>query len=56
MFKGWVEVEAFSNGGQKGSFCLMQRDVGNPISWRQLWKALILSEIVEPHVLRRNRP
>ena len=27
MFKGWVEVEAFSYGGQKGTFCVMQRDV-----------------------------
>ncbi|KAF8625648.1 hypothetical protein AX15_005269 [Amanita polypyramis BW_CC] len=55
MFKGWVEVEAFSYRGHKGSFCVMQRDVGNPISWRQLWKALILSEAVEPHVLRKNK-
>ncbi|KAK2467496.1 hypothetical protein APHAL10511_000351 [Amanita phalloides] len=54
MFKGWVEVEAFSYRGHKGSFCVMQRDVGNPISWRQLWKALILSEAVDPHVLRKT--
>lgn len=26
---------------------------GNPISWRQLWKALIKYQTVEPHVLRR---
>jgi serine/threonine-protein kinase CHEK1 len=26
---------------------------GNPISWRQLWKALIKSDAVEPHVLRK---
>jgi serine/threonine-protein kinase Chk1 len=26
---------------------------GNPISWRQLWKALIESEVVSPHVLRK---
>ncbi|PFH47274.1 hypothetical protein AMATHDRAFT_67963 [Amanita thiersii Skay4041] len=52
-FKGWVEVEKFSYRNYQGSFCVMQRDVGNPISWRQLWKALILSEAVEPHVLRK---
>ncbi|KIL61219.1 hypothetical protein M378DRAFT_864078 [Amanita muscaria Koide BX008] len=55
MFKGWVEVEPFSHRGHKGSFCVMQRDVGNPISWRQLWKALILSDSVEPHVYRKNK-
>lgn len=27
MFKGWVEVEAFSYRSHKGSFCVMQRDV-----------------------------
>jgi serine/threonine-protein kinase Chk1 len=26
---------------------------GNPISWRQLWKTLVLSPAVDPHVLRR---
>jgi len=53
MFKGWVEVEDFVYRGQEGSFCVMQRDQGNPISWRQLWKALIKYQTVEPHVLRR---
>ena len=27
---------------------------GSPISWRQLWKALILSPEVEPNVIRRR--
>lgn len=53
VFKGWVEVERFSYRGSEGSFCVMQRDVGNPISWRQLWKALIMSTAVDPHVLRK---
>ncbi|TDL20604.1 CAMK/CAMKL/CHK1 protein kinase [Rickenella mellea] len=53
MFKGWVEVENFSYRGDEGSFCVMQRDQGNPISWRQLWKALITSPEVETYVLRR---
>ncbi|KDQ55379.1 hypothetical protein JAAARDRAFT_159379 [Jaapia argillacea MUCL 33604] len=54
MFKGWVEVEDFVYGGSDGSFCSMQRDEGNPISWRQLWKALIVSPLVDPHVLRKR--
>ncbi|KIM75310.1 hypothetical protein PILCRDRAFT_827411 [Piloderma croceum F 1598] len=53
LFKGWVEVERFGYKGKDGSFCVMKRDEGNPISWRQLWKALIKSEAVEPHVLRK---
>lgn len=52
-FKGWVELENFRYAETDGSFCLMTRDVGNPISWRQLWKELILSPIVDPHVLRK---
>ena len=32
MFKGWVDVEAFSYRGHKGSFCVMQRDVVSVIS------------------------
>ncbi|TFK38828.1 CAMK/CAMKL/CHK1 protein kinase [Crucibulum laeve] len=53
LFKGWVEVEKFTYRGSEGSFCVMQRDEGSPISWRQLWKALIKSPAVEPHVLRK---
>ncbi|KAG6827439.1 hypothetical protein H0H92_011794 [Tricholoma furcatifolium] len=53
MFKGWVVLEPFVYRGSVGSYCVMQRDVGNPISWRQLWKAVINSENVEPHVLRK---
>ncbi|KAJ3517032.1 hypothetical protein NLJ89_g756 [Agrocybe chaxingu] len=53
VFKGWVEVEKFSWRNGEGSFCVMKRDEGNPISWRQLWKALIASALVEPHVLRK---
>ena len=53
LFKGWVDVEHFSYRGAEGSFCVMRRDEGNPISWRQLWKKVIGSECVEPHVLRK---
>ncbi|KIY43505.1 CAMK/CAMKL/CHK1 protein kinase [Fistulina hepatica ATCC 64428] len=53
MFKGWVLIERFTYHGAIGSFCIMQRDEGSAISWRQLWKALIISEPVSPHVLRK---
>ena len=33
---------------------LMQNRQGNPISWRQLWKSIILSAVVEPHVYRKR--
>jgi len=53
VFKGWVIVESFTYGDRAGSFCAMNRDEGSPLSWRQLWKALIKSDSVEPHVLRK---
>lgn len=55
MFKGTVELENFSYGGITGSFCIMHRDQGNPISWRQLWKSLIKYPAIDPHVLRKRR-
>ncbi|KAJ7609587.1 kinase-like domain-containing protein [Mycena polygramma] len=54
VFRGWVEIETFEYHGSHGSFCVMQKDSGNPISWRQLWRALIQSPPVEPHVLRKR--
>ncbi|KAN0084367.1 Protein kinase-like domain containing protein [Tylopilus felleus] len=54
MFKGWIELEVFTRSHVSGAFCLMQRDVGNPISWRQFWKALIRMPAINPHVLRKS--
>ncbi|KAI0696596.1 kinase-like domain-containing protein [Cytidiella melzeri] len=54
IFKGTVELEEFETDGHRGTFCVMHRDQGNPISWRTLWKALIMSPAIEPHVLRRR--
>ncbi|KAJ7054487.1 kinase-like domain-containing protein [Mycena amicta] len=53
-FRGWVELEPFEYHGSHGTFCVMQRDNGNPISWRQLWRALIQTPVVEPLVLRKR--
>ncbi|EJD07738.1 CAMK/CAMKL/CHK1 protein kinase [Fomitiporia mediterranea MF3/22] len=54
VFKGWIEIEPFVYQGIEGSFCIMQRDQGNPISWRQLWKAVVQDVGVGPHVLKRT--
>ncbi|KAF6758989.1 CAMK/CAMKL/CHK1 protein kinase [Ephemerocybe angulata] len=54
MYKGWVEVEPFSKRGMEGSFIVMKRDEGSPINWRCLWKDLILSPGVSPHVIRKT--
>ncbi|KAH7923747.1 hypothetical protein BV22DRAFT_561589 [Leucogyrophana mollusca] len=54
IIKGWIELEKFNYGGTEGSFCLMSRDEGNPISWRTFWKSLVQSPSIEPHVLRRR--
>ncbi|KAI0083554.1 CAMK/CAMKL/CHK1 protein kinase [Irpex rosettiformis] len=54
IFKGTIELEEFENGDHKGTFCVMHRDQGNPISWRTLWKSLIMSPAVEPHVYKKQ--
>ncbi|KAI0073808.1 Pkinase-domain-containing protein [Panus rudis PR-1116 ss-1] len=55
MFKGYVKLENFEYGNYKGTFCLMHRDQGNPISWRKLWKDIIQSPGVEPYVLKKKQ-
>ncbi|KAF8874579.1 CAMK/CAMKL/CHK1 protein kinase [Gymnopilus junonius] len=61
VFKGWVNIERYVYslpGGDgkemEGCLCTMQRDEGNPLSWRQLWRAICQSSLVEPHVLRKK--
>ncbi|TCD61931.1 Chk1 protein kinase [Steccherinum ochraceum] len=54
VFKGAVEVEPFEMNGMQGSYVVMVRNVGNPLSWRQLWKAAVTSKQLEPHILRKR--
>lgn len=56
MYRGTIEFEPFERGEFSGTFCIMNREKGNPISWRQLWKGLIMSPLIEPHVLRKRVP
>jgi len=55
IFKGTIEVEPFEMNGVQGSFVVMARTQGNPISWRQLWKATVTSKTLELHVLKKRR-
>ncbi|KAI0260770.1 kinase-like domain-containing protein [Gloeopeniophorella convolvens] len=53
--KGWVVVEPFlSADGSVQSFCVMQRDEGEPLSWRRMFKAAVQSPELAPYVLRRS--
>ncbi|KAF9647634.1 Pkinase-domain-containing protein [Thelephora ganbajun] len=52
-FKGWVTVENFVYGDAEGSFVINAKFQGSPLSWRQLWKALIKHDDISPHVLRK---
>ncbi|KAJ7710789.1 kinase-like domain-containing protein [Mycena rosella] len=54
VFRGWVSLETFQYHEAQGCFCVMQKDSGNPISWRQLWWALIQSPRFGAHVLRKQ--
>ena len=54
-WKGFIEIEPFPS-REHGmlSLCIMKRDLGNPISWKQLWKALVNSPELSPIVLRKR--
>lgn len=54
-FKGWVIAEPFSMAdGSVGSFCIMQRDEGDPLSWRRMFKGTVQSQQLAQYVLRRG--
>ncbi|KAJ3765244.1 kinase-like domain-containing protein, partial [Lentinula raphanica] len=50
-----IEMEEFRNGEVEGTFwVLSSRDLGNPLSWRQFFKAFIKSDAIYPFVLRKS--
>lgn len=56
QFRGTIELEPFrrTDKGLDGSFVVMTRERGNPLTWRQLWKQTVLSEGVKEHVLMKG--
>lgn len=56
QFRGTIELEPFrrTDKGLDGSFVVMTRERGNPLSWRQLWKQTVLSEGVKQYVLMKG--
>ncbi|KAF8679445.1 CAMK CAMKL CHK1 protein kinase [Rhizoctonia solani] len=56
QFRGTIELEPFRlvDRGLDGSFVVMTRERGNPLSWRQLWKQTILNDVVKRHVLMKS--
>ncbi|CCA68771.1 related to checkpoint kinase chk1 [Serendipita indica DSM 11827] len=53
-FKGRLSIEKFVWRERDCCFVEMAREEGNPISWRQLWRHLVQSPLIQPHVLRRG--
>ncbi|KAI0643986.1 CAMK/CAMKL/CHK1 protein kinase [Trametes meyenii] len=51
--KGYVTMEEFHFRECGGSFVLLERDSGNPLEWRFMWKSLIEHPLIEPHVYRK---
>ncbi|KAG8683310.1 Chk1 protein kinase, partial [Ceratobasidium sp. 395] len=54
QFRGTIELEPFRlvDHGLDGSFIIMSRERGNPLSWRQLWKETVMSDGVRECVLK----
>ncbi|KAI0746261.1 CAMK/CAMKL/CHK1 protein kinase [Daedaleopsis nitida] len=48
--KGYVEIEELALEGYTGSFIVFQRDAGNPLEWRWMWKTLVEHPLVNPFV------
>ncbi|KAI0037125.1 kinase-like domain-containing protein [Vararia minispora EC-137] len=42
---GYVDVEHAARGG-----------AGDPLSWRRMWKEVVCSAVLEPHLVRKNQP
>ncbi|CUA73994.1 serine/threonine-protein kinase Chk1 [Rhizoctonia solani] len=56
QFRGTIELEPFRLADREvdGSFVIMSRERGNPLSWRQLWKQTVLHANVKQHVLMKG--
>ncbi|KAH9939294.1 CAMK/CAMKL/CHK1 protein kinase [Epithele typhae] len=59
IMKGYVEIEEFEfeigDKQAQGSFVVFDRDVGNPLEWRLLWKLVAQHPLVAPHVLTKRQ-
>ncbi|KAI0288298.1 CAMK/CAMKL/CHK1 protein kinase [Russula brevipes] len=53
QYKGWVIIEPFAKADVR-SFCVMQRDEGDPISWRRMFKATVQSQQLTQFVVRQR--
>jgi len=53
QYKGWVIIEPFAKADVR-SFCVMQRDEGDPISWRRMFKATVQSQQLTQFVVRQG--
>ncbi|KAJ3834749.1 kinase-like domain-containing protein, partial [Lentinula raphanica] len=51
---GGEDARKIQNGEVQGTFWVLSRDKGNPLSWRQFFKALVKSDAIYPFVLRRT--
>ncbi|KZV80695.1 Pkinase-domain-containing protein [Exidia glandulosa HHB12029] len=55
-FKGFIDIEEYNRPDMgKISYIVFKRDVGNPISWKQLFRALVYSPELSPVVCRKQR-
>ncbi|KAJ3765068.1 kinase-like domain-containing protein, partial [Lentinula raphanica] len=50
---GGEDARKIQNGEVQGTFWVLSRDKGNPLPWRQFFKALVKSDAIYPFVLRR---
>ncbi|KAG8805927.1 Chk1 protein kinase [Serendipita sp. 400] len=53
-FKGRISIEQFVWRESMCCFIEMAREEGNPLSWRQLWKLLVKSPLIQPFVLQKR--
>lgn len=52
--KGLIQIEPFHSREHGDlSLCIMQREAGCPLSWKKLWRSLILSSDLNELVLRK---